>query len=123
MTVVNLSSSANYFHLLRRQAKYLNTEKMRPLVVMSPKSLLRNTTASQPVSEFVQGQFHEIIVPEYKKTKVKSVVIASGKVAVDLLEAQAKAETPNDEVMIIRLEQLYPFPAEAIKSVLDDIQA
>lgn len=121
MTVVNLSSSANYFHLLRRQAKYLNTEKMRPLVVMSPKSLLRNTTASQPVSEFVQGRFHEVIVPEYKKSKVKTAVIASGKVAVDLLEAQAKAETPNDEVIIIRLEQLYPFPAEAIKEVLDDI--
>jgi 2-oxoglutarate dehydrogenase complex, dehydrogenase (E1) component, and related enzymes len=94
---------------------------MRPLVVMSPKSLLRNTTASQPVSEFVQGRFHEVIVPEYKKSKVKTAVIASGKVAVDLLEAQAKAETPNDEVMIIRLEQLYPFPAEAIKEVLDDI--
>nr|WP_250130272.1 hypothetical protein [Jeotgalicoccus sp. WY2] len=88
---------------------------------MSPKSLLRNTTASQPVSEFVNNQFHEIIVPEYKKTKVKTVAIASGKVAVDLLEAQAKAETPNDEVIVIRLEQLYPFPAEAIKEVLNDI--
>ena len=121
MTVVNLSSSANYFHLLRRQAKYLNTEKMRPLVVMSPKSLLRNATASQPVSEFVNNQFHEIIVPEYKKTKVKTVVISSGKVAVDLLEAQAKAETENDELLIIRLEQLYPFPAEAIKAVFDDL--
>src|SRR5699024_11301699 len=73
------------------------------------------------VNEFVQGRFHEVIVPEYKKSKVKTAVIASGKVAVDLLEAQAKAETPNDEVMIIRLEQLYPFPAEAIKEVLDDI--
>lgn len=121
MTVVNLSSSANYFHILRRQAKYLNTEKMRPLVVMSPKSLLRNSTASQPVSEFVNGQFKEIIVPEYKKTKVKTVVIASGKVAVDLLEAEAKNETANDELLIIRLEQLYPFPAEAIKEVLSGL--
>ncbi|QQD85374.1 2-oxoglutarate dehydrogenase E1 component [Jeotgalicoccus sp. ATCC 8456] len=121
MTVVNLSSSANYFHILRRQAKYLNTEKMRPLVVMSPKSLLRNSTASQPVSEFVNGQFKEIIVPEYKKTKVKTVVIASGKVAVDILEAEAKNESPNDELLIIRLEQLYPFPSEAIKEVLSGL--
>ena len=121
MTVVNLSSSANYFHLLRRQAKYLNTEKMRPLVVMSPKSLLRNTTASQPISEFVNGQFHEIIVPEYKKTKVKTVVLASGKMAVDLLEAEAKKEESNDELLIIRLEQLYPFPGQAIKEILDGL--
>jgi 2-oxoglutarate dehydrogenase E1 component len=120
MTVANLSSASNYFHLLRKQAKYLDTEKMRPLVLMTPKSLLRNQIVSEPVSAFVEGGFREIIVPSYKKTKVKKVLIASGKMAVDLMTEQK--ENPNDEILLIRLEQIYPFPSEQIQEILNDLR-
>ncbi|MCG1009141.1 2-oxoglutarate dehydrogenase E1 component [Salinicoccus sp. ID82-1] len=121
MTVANLSSASNYFHLLRKQAKYLDTEKMRPLVLMTPKSLLRNQIVSEPVSAFTDSTFKEIILPEYKRTKVKKVLIASGKMAVDLLTEQRK--NPDDEVMIIRLEQIYPFPSDKIQEVLKGLKS
>ena len=120
MTVVNLTSTANYFYLLRRQAKYLNTDKMRPLVVMSPKSLLRNQLVSNPVDKFIGNHFREIIVEKHDKSKVKKVLLAHGKMAVDLLNHQ-KDNNP-EEVVLIRVEQLYPFPSEEIKEVLDSIE-
>ena len=66
-TVVNLSSSSNYFHLLRAQAKSLGTEAMRPLIVMSPKSLLRNKTVAKPIDQFTSGGFKPIIVEDGNK--------------------------------------------------------
>ncbi|WP_017548984.1 2-oxoglutarate dehydrogenase E1 component [Salinicoccus carnicancri] len=120
MTVANLSSSSNYFHLLRRQAKYLGTESMKPLVLMTPKSLLRNQLVSEPVSAFLEGGFREVIIPEYKKTKVRKVLVASGKMAVDLMNAQK--ETPDDSILLIRLEQIYPFPSEDIQNLFNDIK-
>ncbi|GGB06109.1 2-oxoglutarate dehydrogenase E1 component [Macrococcus hajekii] len=119
-TVANLTSTSNYFHLLRKQAHYLNTDKMRPLVIMTPKSLLRNTFVSRPVTEFTEGHFRPIIVDDYKKTKVKKVLIASGKVAIDLYTELQKA--PNDEIVLVRLEQLYPLPEEEIQAVLNDFK-
>ncbi len=120
MTVANLSSASNYFHLLRKQAQYMDTEKMRPLVLMTPKSLLRNAIVSEPVSAFTEGQFREVIIPSYKKTKVKKVLIASGKMAVDLLAEQK--DNPDDEIIVVRLEQIYPFPSEQLKDLLDDLK-
>lgn len=119
MIVANLSSSANYFHLLRRQAQNLNTDLMRPLVLTSPKSLLRNQTASRPVSEFVNGTFKEIIYNNEKPKSVKTVLIASGKVAVELEENLKKEEDTSK--LLIKLEQLYPFPEEEIKEVLSTL--
>ncbi|CAM3275964.1 2-oxoglutarate dehydrogenase E1 component [Macrococcoides canis] len=119
-TVANLSSTANYFHLLRRQAQYLGTDKMRPLVIMSPKSLLRNNFVSDTVDKFTEGGFKAIISDEYKKTKVKKLLIASGKVAVDLMTELTK--NPNDAVHVIRLEQIYPFPEQDIKAIIDDLK-
>lgn len=120
MTVANLTSTANYFYLLRRQAKYLDTPKMRPLVIMSPKSLLRNAMVSDSLDAFINNRFKEIIYADYKKTKVKKVLIASGKVAIDLM--QYEKDHPSDERLIIRLEQLYPFPADEIKSLLSEMR-
>lgn len=120
MTVANLTSASNYFYLLRRQARHLGTDKMKPLVLMTPKSLLRNQIVSEPVSAFVDGSFKEIIVPEYKKTKVKKVLIASGKMAIDLISELR--ENPDDTMLIIRMEQIYPFPDEKIKEVLNDLR-
>ncbi|TDM13265.1 2-oxoglutarate dehydrogenase E1 component [Macrococcus lamae] len=119
-TVANVTSTANYFHLLRRQAHYLNTDNMRPLVVMTPKSLLRNNFVSDQVEAFTTGSFRPIIVDSYKKSKVKKVLIASGKVAIDLYTELQK--TPNEEILLVRLEQLYPLPAEEIKAVLNDLK-
>src|SRR5699024_58249 len=82
MTIANVSSSSNYFYLLRRQAENLNTDKMRPLVLASPKSLLRNNTTSRPLSEFVGGKFHEILFDNKAPEKVKTVLVASGKMAI-----------------------------------------
>lgn len=119
-TVANLTSTANYFHLLRKQAHYLNTEHMRPLVVMSPKSLLRNNFVSTKIDAFTTGGFQPIIVDSYKKTKVKKVLIASGKMAIDLYTELQKS--PQDEILLVRLEQLYPLPADEIKAVFDDLK-
>ena len=70
VTIANLTSSSNYYHLLRRHAKYLNTDKMRPLVLMSPKSLLRNRLFLDQLMNFL-GQFEPILIEPYKKTKIK----------------------------------------------------
>ena len=120
MTIANLTSASNYYHLLRRHAKYLNTDKMRPLVLMSPKSLLRNKIVSRPIEEFTKGQFEPILVEPYKKTKVKKVIISSGKMFIDLKTELQK--NPNDELCLIALEQLYPFPKEEIKNVLSEFR-
>ncbi|RXK19223.1 2-oxoglutarate dehydrogenase E1 component [Macrococcus sp. DPC7161] len=120
-TVANVSSTSNYFHLLRRQAHYLGSEAMRPLVVMSPKSLLRNQFVAEPIKKFTEGHFQPIIVDEYKKTKVKKVLIASGKMAIDLYSALQN--NPNDEILLIRLEQLYPLPENEIKAILASVKA
>ncbi|TDL95584.1 2-oxoglutarate dehydrogenase E1 component [Macrococcus brunensis] len=119
-TVANLTSTSNYFHLLRKQAHYLNTDQMRPLVMMTPKSLLRNTFVSRPIKEFTEGQFRPVITDSYKKTKVKKILIASGKVAIDLYTELQK--NPNDEIALIRLEQLYPLPEEALKNMITDLK-
>ncbi|MEB7438359.1 2-oxoglutarate dehydrogenase E1 component [Mammaliicoccus sciuri] len=120
MTIANLTSASNYYHLLRRHAKYLNTDKMRPLVLMSPKSLLRNKIVSRAIEEFTKGQFEPILVEPYKKTKVKKVIISSGKMFIDLKTELQK--NPNDELCLIALEQLYPFPKEEIKNVLSEFR-
>lgn len=118
-TVVNLSSSSNYFHLLRAQAKSLNTEAMRPLIVMSPKSLLRNKTVAKPISEFTTGSFKSIIVEDAQKAKVTKVILASGKMFIDLKETLAKE--PNENIQLIAVERLYPFPEEDIKKALEEL--
>lgn len=71
MTICNLSSSANYFHLLRAQAASLGTDAMRPLVVMSPKGLLRNKTVAQPISAFTSGGFEPILPEAHDAKKIK----------------------------------------------------
>ena len=120
-TVANLSSAANYFHILRRQAESLNEEFVRPLLIVSPKSLLRNPLVSAEVNELTDGEFQTVIEqpglgshPE----NVKKVVFASGKMAVDLAE-KVKDGSEYEYLHIIRVEQLYPFPKEEILNILN----
>ncbi|AID42794.1 2-oxoglutarate dehydrogenase E1 component [Staphylococcus xylosus] len=118
-TIVNLSSSSNYFHLLRAQAANLGTQSMRPLVVMSPKSLLRNKTVADPISKFTSGKFEPILPEDHDKASVKKVILASGKMFIDLKEYLAK--NPNDSILIVAVERLYPFPADEINVLLNEL--
>lgn len=118
-TIVNLSSSSNYFHLLRAQAANLGTQSMRPLVVMSPKSLLRNKTVADPISIFTSGKFEPILPEDHDKASVKKVILASGKMFIDLKEYLAK--NPNDSILIVAVERLYPFPADEINALLNEL--
>jgi len=116
-TVANLSSAAQYFHILRRQAKILEMEEVRPLVLVTPKSLLRNQhTASLP-TELSEGTFKPFIedpATEGMKAKdVTRIVISTGKISIDLHEAIAK-ET-NKHIKLVRLEEIYPFPFEQLQ--------
>lgn len=123
-TVANLTNAAQYFHILRRQAKITETEEARPLIIMTPKSLIRNPRITSPGTEFSEGQFNLVIKqPNLGKdpSKVKRVVLCSGKVAVDL---STKLENVNEDeyndVHILRIEQLYPFPKEEITDFLKE---
>ncbi|QBP41164.1 2-oxoglutarate dehydrogenase E1 component [Paenisporosarcina antarctica] len=120
-TVANLSSAANYFHILRRQAKMLGDETMRPLIIMAPKSLLRHPQVGAKVADLTTGQFETILEqPGLGKQpkKVERILLASGKMAIDLAD-KVKDGTDFDHLHIIRVEQLYPFPSEKIQAVVE----
>lgn len=108
------TTPAQYFHLLRRQVKQ---EIVRPLIVMTPKSLLRLPSASSTMAELETGGFRPVIddVRITDRSKVKRVVLCSGKVFYDL--DAAREENNKGDVAVVRLEQFYPFPAEALKNV------
>ncbi|HAW36152.1 MAG TPA: 2-oxoglutarate dehydrogenase E1 component, partial [Erythrobacter sp.] len=110
--VCNITTPANYFHVLRRQ---MLRSFRKPLVIMTPKSLLRHPMAKSDAAEFM-GDHHFMRIKSDTKTipdeKVKRLVLCSGKVAYDLL--QRRDETELEDVSIVRIEQLYPFPGEPL---------
>jgi 2-oxoglutarate dehydrogenase E1 component len=109
--VANCTTPANFFHLLRRQVM---RPFRKPLVVMTPKSLLRHPAAVSPLEEMDQGTcFREILDdPTVDPVHVKRVIGCSGKLYYDL--ADRKAQTQRGDVAILRLEQLYPLPVEQL---------
>ncbi|GAB4486018.1 MAG: 2-oxoglutarate dehydrogenase E1 component [Raineya sp.] len=114
MVVANITSSANLFHALRRQLAW---EFRKPLVIMSPKSLLRAEEVHSPIEDFVKGSFQEVLDDGYADPKkVKKVLLCSGKIAVDLYREQQKQK--RKDVAIVRLEQLYPYPAKQLEKAL-----
>jgi 2-oxoglutarate dehydrogenase E1 component len=117
MQVVNCTTPANYFHALRRQ---LRRPYRKPLIVMSPKSLLRHKLVVSKLSEMGPGStFHRILNDEgdlVPDAEVKRVVVCSGKVYYDLYEERAKRGIKD--VYLMRLEQLYPFPFNAMTNEL-----
>jgi 2-oxoglutarate dehydrogenase E1 component len=118
-----VTSSAQLFHLLRRQAKLGGREEARPLVLMTPKSLMRSARLASKLEEFTEGSFSSIRVqPNNEATSetAKTLVLGSGKVMVDLEEAMEKEAGAFEELHIVRIEQLYPFPAQKIKQILED---
>lgn len=114
MQVCNPTTPAQYFHLLRRQVKQ---EIVRPLIVMTPKSLLRLPAAASTVEDLTSGGFNPVLddAKIKDKSKVKRVILCSGKVFYDLETGRADAD--DDRVAIVRLEQFYPFPKERLQEV------
>jgi 2-oxoglutarate dehydrogenase E1 component len=114
MVVANITQPANLFHALRRQLAW-NFRK--PLVIMSPKSLLRDKRVQSDMSEFVNGHFKEFIDDDFVDAKeVKRVLLCTGKVYYDLWEKQQKDN--RKDVAIVRVEQLHPFPAKHIHQLI-----
>ncbi|MBD2714116.1 2-oxoglutarate dehydrogenase E1 component [Microvirga sp. STR05] len=112
--VANMTTPANFFHALRRQ---LTWEFRKPLVVMSPKSMLRHPLCVSPVEEFTSGHFREVLGDVYADAKkVKRVLLCSGKVYFDLLDEQQ--QSGRTDVAIVRLEQLHPFPKKQLDAEL-----
>jgi len=108
--VANITEPSNFFHMLRRQLAW---EFRKPCVVMSPKSLLRHPKVMSPVEEFTSGRFREVIQdPEVDASKVKRVVLCSGKIYYDLSELREKEKVKD--VAIVRVEQLHPLPKNQI---------
>jgi 2-oxoglutarate decarboxylase len=115
-TVAEPSTPANYFHLLRRQAL---SGRSKPLVVFTPKSMLRLRAATSMPDDFTSGRWHGVLVDPRSPdpARVERVVLTSGKVFYDLDKHREKA--PTDHVAILRLEQLYPLPVDELREALD----
>jgi 2-oxoglutarate dehydrogenase E1 component len=116
LRICNITNPANFFHALRRQ---IHGKDRKPLIIMSPKSLLRHKLATSNISEFSDLNFRPLIAKasEIKSaTQMRKVILCSGKVYYDLLEA-GQTQKIND-IVLIRLEQLYPFPKAELKAEL-----
>jgi 2-oxoglutarate dehydrogenase E1 component len=113
MQVCNPTTPAQYFHLLRRQVK---SQVRKPLIIMTPKSLLRNPLAVSSLDDLASGSsfFQEVLDDNVQPQKVKRVLLCSGKVYYALLQRRHELKTNNNA--IIRLEQFYPFPEEQLKN-------
>ena len=118
LRVGNITTPANYFHALRRQ---MRANYRKPLVLMTPKSLLRHKLAVSPLAEFGPGSAFRTVIPEMDAlvapAKVRRVVLCSGKVYYDLL--QARRDAGIEDVAIVRMEQLYPFPVTSLAAALE----
>ena len=126
MQVMNCTTPANYFHALRRQMK---RDFRKPLIMMTPKSLLRNKYCVSNLDDFSkENSFHRVLwdhamdpkadgfIKLQNNSKIRKVILCSGKVYFDLLEAREKLKV--DDVILYRIEQLYPFPAKTLVSEL-----
>jgi 2-oxoglutarate dehydrogenase E1 component len=116
MVVCQPTTSAQVFHLLRRQMK---ANFRKPLVIMTPKSMLRLPAASSPLSAFTKGSWKRVIADEGAPAPeaTRRLILCSGKVFHELAERRAK--TGAKDIAIVRVEQLHPFPADELKAILD----
>ena len=114
ITVANCTTPANLFHLMRRQ---LTREFRKPLIHISPKSLLRHPECVSPLSDFETGKGFQEVIDDPSVSGAKKVLFCSGKVYYDLI-AKKRADNRSD-VAIVRVEQLYPFPEKQVKAILE----
>jgi 2-oxoglutarate dehydrogenase E1 component len=115
MQVVNITTPANFFHVLRRQMK---RDFRKPLIVMSPKSLLRHPAATSRLEELTSGAFKEIIDDPARPEKVERVIFCSGKVYYDLCDYRDRNKITG--TAIVRIEQLYPLHRDHLAQLEDD---
>ena len=118
--VANPTSAAQYYHLIREQTNRL-FNKPRPLIIMTPKSLLRSPDAASTIAELTEGHFQPVLdstlAPDSRE-QVKRVILCSGKVGVELIRALQEESVSADSIAVIRLERLYPFPKAELLSIL-----
>jgi 2-oxoglutarate dehydrogenase E1 component len=121
MRVANCTTAAQYFHLLRRQAALL-VEDPLPLIVLSPKSLLRHPFVASAPRDLAEGRWLPVLDdPGVEKGRVNRLILCSGKVAVDVLTSEDRAKAPD--AAIVRVEQLYPFPVDDVQTVIESYPA
>jgi 2-oxoglutarate dehydrogenase E1 component len=112
--VANVTTPANFFHILRRQLAF---QFRKPLIIMSPKSMLRHPLCVSPMEDLVSGRFQETIGDSYANPKkVKKVLLCTGKIYYELYEKQQADK--RDDVAIIRIEQMHPFPKNQVNALL-----
>jgi len=117
--VANATTPAQYFHLLRRQAR---VAKQRPLVIMTPKSLLRLPQASSTVTELAEGRFQPVLPePEHDRSQVRRLILCTGKIYYELAAHEMRKDNPH--VAIGRVELLYPFPQAEILALVESYPA
>ncbi len=120
-TVANCSTAGQYFHILRRQAAILQKEEVRPLVIMTPKSLLRNQFAAATPEDLSNTVFNSVLEQKglgENKDSVERVVLCSGKIAIDIEERLEELES-KDWFHVLRVEELYPFPKQDIAQIFE----
>jgi 2-oxoglutarate dehydrogenase E1 component len=113
MTIAMCSSPANYFHLLRRQGL---SPVRRPLIAFTPKSLLRLKTATSEVGEFTNGTFQPVLPDSVDPAGVRRLLLCAGKIYYDL--AAERQKSGREDIAIVRVEQLYPLPADELRAVI-----
>jgi 2-oxoglutarate dehydrogenase E1 component len=111
--VCNLTTPAQYFHLLRRQAK---AEFRKPLIIMTPKSLLRHPLAVSDLKDMTSGEFREVLDDPDPITSAHCILFCSGKIYYELL--QKRRELKKTDIAVVRIEQFYPFPENQIKTII-----
>tara|TARA_R110002049_G_scaffold616_10_gene3579 strand:- start:3449 stop:6184 length:2736 start_codon:yes stop_codon:yes gene_type:complete len=114
MTVANCTTPANFYHLLRRQMK---RDYRKPLIVFTPKSLLRHPKVVSSVEDLATGEFQEVIDDTLNPDKVKKLVFCMGKFYYDLLEERENLE--REDVALVRIEQLFPLHLDKLQKVID----
>jgi 2-oxoglutarate dehydrogenase E1 component len=113
MTIANCTTPANFYHLLRRHMK---RKHRKPLIVFTPKSLLRHPKAVNPIEEFANGSFQEVIDDTIAPEKVTKLVFCSGKFYYELLEERETTE--REDIALVRMEQLFPLHEEKLQEVI-----
>jgi 2-oxoglutarate dehydrogenase E1 component len=119
MRIANCTTAAQYFHLLRRQAALLLTDPL-PLIVLTPKSLLRHPLVASTPRELAEGRFRTVIDDEEARERagdIRRVIVCTGKIYVDLAGSDKRAAARD--IAICRLEQIYPVPAQNLRAMLD----
>ncbi len=115
MRIAYPTTAAQYFHLLRRQAKQ---DVKKPMIILTPKSLLRDPLVHSPLADFTQGEFQKVIgeIDRIDPVNVRRLIFCTGKIYYDLIKARRATE--QKDVAIVRVEKLYPFPDEDVRAEL-----